>query len=64
MTYLAASNALSTLVRYHPTRWARLVSGEKGDRLLPVIERLRSLIQSDFVRLLLIELERPPIAGQ
>jgi hypothetical protein len=60
-SFFAASHALSSLVRYYPTRWARLVSGEKGDQLLPVLERLRSLIQSDFVRLLLTELERPAL---
>jgi hypothetical protein len=46
------------LVRYHPTRWAKLVNHAPGDRLMPVLNRLRSLIQDDFVRLGLRELER------
>lgn len=54
----AASNVISMLVRYYPTRWARLLSHEKGDSLLPVLERLRNLLQTDFVRLVLRELER------
>jgi hypothetical protein len=62
-SYIAAANTLSTLVRYHPTRWARMLGHVHGDRLMPVIERLRALIQSDFVRLVLWELERPPPAS-
>jgi hypothetical protein len=57
-SYFAASHALSMLVRYYPSRWARLVSHEKGDRLLPVLERMRGLVQTEFVRLGLWELER------
>ena len=56
-SYLAAAHALSTLVRYHPTRWARLLSRERGDRIVPVLERLRIAIQRDFVRLVLRELD-------
>lgn len=56
-SYLAAAHALSTLVRYHPTRWARLLSREHGDRVVPVLDRLRIGIQRDFVRLVLRELD-------
>lgn len=57
-SYFAASHAMSMLVRYHPTRWTKLVNHAPGDRLIPVLDRLRSLIQDDFVRLGLRELER------
>jgi hypothetical protein len=57
-SYFAASHAMSMLVRYHPTRWAKLVNHAPGDKLIPVLDRLRSLIQDDFVRLGLRELER------
>jgi len=57
-SYFAAAHALSMIVRYYPTRWAQLLSQERGDRLLPVLERLRGLVQTDFVRLALRELER------
>jgi hypothetical protein len=50
-TYFAASHVLSMLVRYYPSRWASMVNHEKGDRLLPVFERMRALIQTEFVRL-------------
>jgi hypothetical protein len=56
-SYLAAAHALSTLVRYHPTRWARLLSREHGDQTVPVLDRLRIGIQRDFVRLVLRELD-------
>jgi hypothetical protein len=49
---------MSMLVRYYPTRWARLLSHERGDSILPVLERMRRLIQNEFVRLVLWELER------
>lgn len=52
--------ALSMLVRYFPTRWMLLRSGAKGDRMLPVLERLKELIQEEFVILGLSELERAP----
>jgi hypothetical protein len=57
-SYFAASHAMSMLVRYHPTRWAKLVNHAPGDQLMPVLDRLRNLIQHDFVRLGLRELER------
>ncbi|HTV97101.1 MAG TPA: hypothetical protein VME42_13930 [Steroidobacteraceae bacterium] len=57
-SYFAASHAISMLVRYHPTRWAKLVNHAPGDKLMPVLDRLRHLIQSDFVRIGLRELER------
>jgi hypothetical protein len=57
-SYFAASHALSMLVRYYPSRWARMVNHEKGDRLLPVLDRMRGLVQTEFVRLALGELER------
>jgi uncharacterized glyoxalase superfamily protein PhnB len=57
-SYVAASHAMSMLVRYHPTRWAKLVNHGPGDQLMPVLDRLRHLIQNDFVRLGLRELER------
>ena len=57
-SYFAASHAMSMLVRYHPTRWARLVNHAPGDKLMPVLDRLRGLIQNDFVRIGLRELER------
>lgn len=57
-SYFAASHAMSMLVRYHPTRWARLVNHAPGDKLMTVLDRLRHLIQNDFVRLGLRELER------
>jgi hypothetical protein len=56
--YFAAAHALSTIVRYHPTRWMQLLSRERGDRILPVLERLRLLLQTEFVRLVLTEVER------
>lgn len=57
-SYFAAAHALSMLVRYHPTRWARLLSHEKGDRLLPVLEHLQNLLHTEFIKLVLWELER------
>jgi hypothetical protein len=57
-TYVATSHALSMLVRYYPTRWAQLLSHQRGDSILPVLERMRNQIQSQFVRLALWELER------
>jgi len=57
-SYFAASHAMSMLVRYHPTRWARLVNHAPGDKLMPVLDRLRHLIQNDFARLGLREFER------
>jgi YaaC-like Protein len=57
-SYFAASHAMSMLVRYHPTRWAKLVNHAPGDKLMPVLDRLRHLIQNDFVRIGLRELER------
>lgn len=56
--YAAASHVMSMLVRYYPTRWARLLSHERGDGLLAVLEHLRRLLQRRFVRLVLWELER------
>ena len=56
--YAAVSHVMSMLVRYYPTRWARLLSHERGDSLLPVLERMRRLLQNEFVRLVLWELER------
>ena len=56
--YFAASHVLSMLVRYHPTVWAALVSHATGDQLLPVLQRMRGLVQSEFVQLGLWELER------
>jgi hypothetical protein len=47
-----------TIVRYYPTRWMQLLSRERGDRILPVLERLRLLLQTEFVRLVLAEVER------
>ena len=61
--YFAASHAMSTLVRYHPTRWGKLINHAPGDKLMPVLDRLRSLIQEDFVRLGLRELERAKSGG-
>jgi len=54
----AGAFALSTLVRFHPTHWARLINHEKGDRLLPVLDRLQAVIQEEVPRLVLAELER------
>jgi YaaC-like Protein len=54
----ATSNALSNFVRYHPTRWAALVNHEDGDRLLPIVESARGLIQTRIPALVLTELER------
>jgi YaaC-like Protein len=53
------SYVLSTFVRYHPTRWAALASGAKGDALLPVLLKLRDLIQTQFVPLAICEFEPP-----
>jgi hypothetical protein len=58
-SYYAASHAMSMLVRYHPTRWTKLAQHAPGDKLMPVLDRLRNLIQRDYVRLGLQELERP-----
>jgi hypothetical protein len=55
-TYFMASHVLSSLVRYHPTRWAQLINHERDDRLLPLITELRRLIQTEFVQLVLDEL--------
>jgi hypothetical protein len=63
-SYFAASHVLSMLVRYYPSRWARLANHEKGDRLMPVLERMRSLIQSEFVRLAMWALEAPDGASE
>lgn len=54
---------MSMLVRYYPTRWTRLLSHEKGDSLLPVLERMRRLLQGHFVRMVLWELDRPALHG-
>lgn len=59
-SYFAASHVLGMLVRYYPSRWAHLVSREKGDRVLPVLDRMRGLIQTEFVRLALREIDREP----
>lgn len=56
---VAGSYALSTLVRYHPTQWARLLNHEKGDTLMPLLEQLSNMVQTDFVKLLLWELGEP-----
>ena len=60
-SYFAASHTMSMLVRYHPTRWAKLINHGPGDKLMPVLDRLRNLIQRDFVRIGLRELERPDL---
>jgi hypothetical protein len=60
----AGSHVMSMLVRYYPTRWARLLAHEPGDSLLPVLQRLRGLIQTDFVKLLLWEFESPAMSEQ
>lgn len=57
--YYAASYVMSMLVRYHPSRWTRLLGHQQGDRLMPVLERMRALVQTQFVRLVLWEFERP-----
>jgi hypothetical protein len=57
-SYFAAAHVLSMIVRYHPSRWTHLVSRERGDRVLPVLDRMRGLIQTEFVRLGLREIER------
>lgn len=62
--FAAGSHVMSMLVRYYPTRWARLLAHEPGDGLLPVMQRLRGLIQTEFVKLLLWELESPAITEQ
>jgi hypothetical protein len=59
--FTALSHSMSMLVRYHPTRWARLLGHEKGDRLMPVLERMRGLLQSEFIKLVLWELERAEV---
>jgi hypothetical protein len=59
-SYFAASHALSMLVRYYPSRWARMVSHEKGDRLLPVLDRMRGLVQTEFIRLGLWQFDGTP----
>jgi hypothetical protein len=53
------SYVLSTFVRYHPTRWAALASGTRGDALLPGLLKLRDLIQSEFAALAIREFEAP-----
>jgi hypothetical protein len=53
----AGSYVLSTLVRYHATRWAALVNHERGDKWLPVLDRLRDVIQTTFPALVLEELD-------
>jgi hypothetical protein len=60
LTYFAASYVLSMIVRYHPSQWTKLVSSERNDALLPVIEKFRHLMQKDFVRLWLARLEWRP----
>jgi hypothetical protein len=55
---MAASYTLSMLVRYHASQWANLLSRDRGDRVLPVVNALRRLLQVEFVRLVLWELER------
>jgi len=60
-SYFAASHVLSMLVRYYPSRWASMVNHEKGDHLLPVLERMRTLIQSEFARLVMWVLEETPL---
>jgi hypothetical protein len=52
---------MSMLVRYYPTRWARLLGHEKGDHLLPVLERMQGLLQSEFIKLVPWELERAAV---
>lgn len=59
-SYFAAAHVLSMLVRYYPSRWASMVNHEKGDRLLPVLERMRGSIQTEFVRLGMWVLEETP----
>lgn len=62
-TYYAAAYAMSMLVRYYPTVWARLLTHSKGDRAFPVLERVRALLQAEFIMLLLWELERSTPQG-
>lgn len=50
------SYILSTFVRYHPTQWSTLASGDKGDAILPVLLKLCDLVQAQFPRLALKEL--------
>lgn len=50
---------LSTLVRYHATRWTALLNHEKGDALMPVLERLYRVIEAEFPARALEEFERP-----
>ena len=54
---VATSHALGMLVRYYPTRWAQLLSRQRGDSILPVLERMRSQLQSQLVGLVLWEFE-------
>ncbi len=60
--FFVSSFVLSTFVRYHPTKWALLAVGEKGDAFMPILSRLTNLIQTEFPALTLNELEREPTA--
>jgi hypothetical protein len=60
MSYFACSHALSMIVRYYPTLWRNLRARKKGDKILPLIEKMSLLIQSEFIWLGLREFERNP----
>lgn len=53
----ASSFVLSSLVRYHPTRWAGMINHEKGDAMLPILQSVSDQIQTHFPILVLRELE-------
>lgn len=56
-TYFAAAHVMSMLVRYHPTRWAAMVNHTGDDRVWPLLQSMRRLLQRDFPRIALWELE-------
>lgn len=48
---------LGMLVRYYPTHWLALQNRQKGDFMLPMVREVVNLIDSQFLALLLGELD-------
>ena len=57
LTLFGVSFLLGMLVRYHPSVWRTMLNREKGDFLYPLFRSLSHVIQVDYPRLTLQELE-------
>jgi hypothetical protein len=49
--------SMSMLVRYFPSQWSALIGKEKGDFVLPLLKASVLLVEEEFPRLVLVELE-------